>query len=115
VSLNSALCALAGAAACGAGGAWREQECAQRTLRSRHRAQASRGDATGSGLRLVALMIDGVHFSDHVVLAAVGIDSAGEKHPLGLREGARKTPLPAPRCSPTRSSVGSIRTRPCWW
>jgi len=33
-------------------------------------------------------MIDGVHFSDHVVLAAVGIDTAGEKHPLGLREGA---------------------------
>jgi transposase-like protein len=33
-------------------------------------------------------MIDGVHFSDHVVLAAVGIDTGGEKHPLGLREGA---------------------------
>lgn len=41
-----------------------------------------------SGLELVALMIDGVHFSDHVVLAAVGIDRSGEKHPLGLREGA---------------------------
>ena len=41
-----------------------------------------------SGLRLVALLIDGVHFADHVVLAAVGIDGDGEKHPLGLREGA---------------------------
>ena len=41
-----------------------------------------------SGLRLVALLIDGVHFADHVVLAAVGIDVDGEKHPLGLREGA---------------------------
>jgi len=41
-----------------------------------------------SGLKLVALMIDGVHFAEHVVLAAVGIDSSGEKHPLGLREGA---------------------------
>ncbi len=41
-----------------------------------------------SGLRLVALLIAGVHFADHVVLAAVGIDGAGEKHPLGLREGA---------------------------
>lgn len=41
-----------------------------------------------SGLELVALMIDGVHFAEHVVLAAVGIDSSGEKHPLGLREGA---------------------------
>jgi putative transposase len=41
-----------------------------------------------SGLELVALMIDGVHFADHVVLAAIGIDPSGEKHPLGLREGA---------------------------
>lgn len=41
-----------------------------------------------SGLALVALMIDGVHFADHVVLAAIGIDRSGEKHPLGLREGA---------------------------
>ena len=41
-----------------------------------------------SGLRLVALLIDGVHFAEHVVLAGVGIDVDGEKHPLGLREGA---------------------------
>jgi putative transposase len=41
-----------------------------------------------SGLKLVALLIDGVHFAEHVVLAAVGIDVDGEKHPLGLREGA---------------------------
>ena len=41
-----------------------------------------------SGVELVALMIDGVHFADHVVLAAVGIDVGGEKHVLGLREGA---------------------------
>lgn len=41
-----------------------------------------------SGLALVALMIDGVHFADHVVLAAVGIESNGQKHVSGLREGA---------------------------
>jgi transposase-like protein len=41
-----------------------------------------------SGLKLVALLIDGVHFAEHVVLAAVGIDVDGKKHPLGLREGA---------------------------
>jgi len=40
------------------------------------------------GLELVALMIDGVHFADHVVLTAIGIDREGAKHPLGLREGA---------------------------
>jgi transposase-like protein len=40
------------------------------------------------GLQLIAVMIDGVRFADHVVLAAVGIDTGGEKHVLGLREGA---------------------------
>src|SRR5713101_6178477 len=39
-------------------------------------------------LKLVALMIDGVHFGEHVVLAAVGVDAQGAKHVLGLREGA---------------------------
>jgi transposase-like protein len=41
-----------------------------------------------SGLKLLAVMIDGVHFAEHMVLAAVGIDSRGTKHVLGLREGA---------------------------
>lgn len=40
------------------------------------------------GLQLIAVMIDGVRFADHVVLAAVGIDVGGKKHVLGLREGA---------------------------
>jgi transposase-like protein len=41
-----------------------------------------------AGLKLIAVMIDGVHFADHVVLAAIGIDAGGKKHTLGLREGA---------------------------
>jgi len=41
-----------------------------------------------AGLKLIAVMIDGVHFADHVVLAAIGIDVGGKKHTLGLREGA---------------------------
>ncbi|MGH7812388.1 MAG: IS256 family transposase [Candidatus Binataceae bacterium] len=41
-----------------------------------------------SGLALMALLIDGVHFGEHVVLAAVGVDARGAKHVLGLREGA---------------------------
>jgi len=40
------------------------------------------------GLKLVALLIDGVYFGEHVVLAAVGVDERGDKHVLGLREGA---------------------------
>ena len=37
---------------------------------------------------LVAVMIDGVHVEKHVILIAIGIDSSGNKHVLGLREGA---------------------------
>jgi transposase-like protein len=45
-----------------------------------------RGDL--SGLKLAVLMIDGIHFEDHVVLAALGIEENGQKHVLGLWEGA---------------------------
>jgi transposase-like protein len=41
-----------------------------------------------SGLDLVALMIDGVHFGDHLCVVALGIGSDGTKHPLGLVEGS---------------------------
>jgi putative transposase len=41
-----------------------------------------------SGLKLLAVMIDGVHFAEHVVLVAIGIDLDGSKHVLGLIEGA---------------------------
>ena len=40
-----------------------------------------------SGLDLVALMIDGVHFGDHLCVVALGIGIDGTKHPLGLAEG----------------------------
>ena len=39
-------------------------------------------------LDLAVVMIDGIHFRDHCVLIALGIDSEGQKHPLGLREGS---------------------------
>lgn len=35
-----------------------------------------------SDLDLVALMIDGVHFADHLCVVALGIDIDGVKHPL---------------------------------
>jgi len=44
------------------------------------------------GLHRIAVMSDGVRFAEHVVLAAVGIDSGGHKHVLGLREGAPENP-----------------------
>lgn len=40
------------------------------------------------GLDLAALLIDGLHFGEHVVLCALGIDVTGKKRVLGLWEGA---------------------------
>ena len=41
-----------------------------------------------SSLDLVAVMVDGVHFADHLCVVALGIDIDGVKHPLGLVEGS---------------------------
>ena len=42
-----------------------------------------------SALDIVVVQIDGIYISEHLVLvAALGIDSQGFKHPLGLMEGA---------------------------
>jgi len=40
-----------------------------------------------AGLDLVALMLDGVHFGEHVCVVALGIGIDGTKHPLALVEG----------------------------
>ena len=39
-------------------------------------------------LDLVVLQIDGLHVGDHLMVAAIGIDTGGAKHVLGLAEGA---------------------------
>ena len=39
-------------------------------------------------LDLLVVQIDGLHVGDHVMVAAIGIDAGGEKHVLGLAEGA---------------------------
>jgi transposase-like protein len=41
-----------------------------------------------SGLDLVALMVDGVHFGEHTCVVALGIGIDGIKHPLSLVEGS---------------------------
>ena len=38
-------------------------------------------------LDLKIVMLDGIHFRDHCILVALGFDSDGKKHPLGIREG----------------------------
>jgi len=41
-----------------------------------------------SQLSLCTIMIDGIHVGGHVILVALGIDAGGEKHVLGVYEGA---------------------------
>jgi len=41
-----------------------------------------------SGVALVALMVDGVHFAGHLCVVALGIDADGVKHPLAVVEGS---------------------------
>src|SRR5829696_3181877 len=41
-----------------------------------------------SGLDLVALMVDAVHFGEHCCVVALGVGIDGTKHPLALQEGS---------------------------
>jgi putative transposase len=41
-----------------------------------------------SELNLAAIFIDGIHFGEHVILLALGVDEEGKKHVIGMREGA---------------------------
>ncbi len=79
-----------------------------------------------SGLDLVALMIDGVHFAEHLCVVALGIDIDGTKHPLALVEGSTENTTlvtePAGRAAgagpghhpadPGRASTAPRRWRP---
>lgn len=44
-------------------------------------------------LDIWAVFIDGIHFGEHVVLCALGIDGTGAKHVLGLWEGATENEI----------------------
>jgi len=65
-----------------------------------------------SGLDLVALMIDGVHFADHLCVVALGIGIDGTKHPLGVVEGDTENTTVVKTCSPTCGTVASTRPGP---
>jgi putative transposase len=58
-----------------------------------------------SELDLVALMIDGVHFVEHLCVVALGITSDGTKVPLGLVEGSTEN------ATVVRSLLGDLRDR----
>ncbi len=41
-----------------------------------------------SELDLLAIFIDGIDTAEHTIVAALGVDADGHKHPLGLWEGS---------------------------
>jgi hypothetical protein len=51
------------------------------------------------------VFIDGLHFTEHVVLVALGVDEAGTKHVLGVWEGATEN---GPAC---RAMLNDLVTR----
>lgn len=65
-----------------------------RSTVSREAAQASQAalqqllERRFDNVDLLILYIDGMHFGEQCVLAAVGVDAQGQKHVLALREGA---------------------------
>jgi putative transposase len=66
-----------------------------------------------SGLALAALMIDGVRFAEHVILAAIGIDQHGRKHVLDLREGATENTAGARSSNAARRISAAMCWRRC--
>ena len=52
-----------------------------------------------SGLDLVCVMVDGVHFAEQLLVVAMGIAIDGNKHPLALVEGSTETRPSSPSFS----------------
>jgi putative transposase len=44
-----------------------------------------------SGLDLLAIFVDGIETAEHTIVAALGVDADGHKHPLGLWEGSTES------------------------
>jgi hypothetical protein len=57
---------------------------------------------------LLIIYIDGMHFGDQCVIGAVGVDEHGQKHVLGLQEGATEN-------SAAHSGVRRRTRRVCRW
>lgn len=63
-----------------------------------------------SALDIVAVFIDGFSFGEHLMVGALGTDAQGDKHPLGVTEGAPAAWTATRRCS--WRSTGPKRSPP---
>ena len=72
-----------------AGGGCRSRRPRAASSRCRPRACRSGWRPTCPALDLLVIQIDGIHMRrDLILVAAIGVDAKGAKHPLGLLEGA---------------------------
>jgi hypothetical protein len=63
-----------------------------------------------SGFDLLVIQIDGIHMDEDLILvAAIGVDAKGDKHPLGLIEGATENAATVQALIDNLVSAGSIR------
>ncbi len=67
-----------------------------------------------SGLDPLAILIDGIEPAEHTVVAALGADADGRKHPLGLGESSTESPRSVRPCSTTWPSEGATPSVRCW-
>ncbi|MET4214626.1 IS256 family transposase [Bradyrhizobium sp. LA2.1] len=69
-----------------------------------------------SALDLLVVQIDGLHLGDDLVLvAAIGVDGEGNKHPLALVKGRPRMPQRFRPCWTTWSRAGSTRRCQDWF
>ena len=78
---------------------------------SRTESLIAQGHACASTIDLLVIQIDGLRVGDHVLVAAIGIDGAGEKHVLVVALGATENAAMV-NCWPTWSSAGCNQTSP---
>ena len=68
-----------------------------------------------TGLDVVALMIDGVHFAGHCCVVALGIGIDGTKHPLAVVEGDTENTTVVKDLLAGLRDRGLDTTRPVLW
>jgi transposase-like protein len=65
-----------------------KSQVSRETIEAGERLLKELAERDASGVDILAVWIDGIRLGSHHVICAVGVDEAGRKHVLGLREGA---------------------------
>ena len=77
--------------------------------RARPHACRSGWPLTGPKLDLLVIQIDSIHMDEDLILvAAIGVDAKGDKHPLGLIEAATENAATVQAIMTISSSAGSL-------